>query len=80
MFRKTLATLPTQASRMLNATARPSSFFATRMVAAAVSQTQSRRTYHEKDKFPFAPWKVLVCEPRTHDGLYEPSFLDWRSQ
>ena len=51
MFRKTLATLPTQATRMLNATARPSSIFATRLITPTVSQIQSQRSYHEKDEF-----------------------------
>ncbi|KAK8206813.1 iron-binding protein [Zalaria obscura] len=48
MFRRVLATAPTQASRALATAVRPTSTPFIRAAAPAVAQVSSRRSYHEK--------------------------------
>ena len=48
MFKRVIATAPSQASRVLATAARPSFHPSVRAAAPAVSQI-ARRSYHEKD-------------------------------
>lgn len=48
MFRRVLATAPTQASRALASAARPTTASFARTAAPAIQQAASRRGYHEK--------------------------------